>query len=165
MLASPKLSNETLGLLARLFRKSGGSGVFRVEKGEAAPLPGVPGLARREELAANVRGAELLGFTRSDTPVWNLGGEDVLVVADEELAGLDVSTLGRPKAIVVIGSTLPTWARGAAVVLPVGTFAEEEGTFTNVDGRVQRFLQVKAAPGNARPSYSVVGDLLARLGE
>ena len=165
VLASPKLSNETLGLLARLFRKSGGSGVFRVEKGEAAPLPGVPGLARREELAANVRGAELLGFTRSDTPVWNLGGEDVLVVADEELAGLDVSTLGRPKAIVVIGSTLPTWARGAAVVLPVGTFAEEEGTFTNVDGRVQRFLQVKAAPGNARPSYSVVGDLLARLGE
>jgi NADH-quinone oxidoreductase subunit G len=50
-------------------------------------------------------------------------------------------------------------------VLPIANFAEEEGTFTNVQGRVQRFMQAKAAPGIARPSWYVLGDLVALLGE
>ena len=50
--------------------------------------------------------------------------------------------------MIVIGTTLPAWARhAAAVVLPIANIAEEEGTFTNLRGRVQRFLQAKAAPG------------------
>jgi predicted molibdopterin-dependent oxidoreductase YjgC len=51
------------------------------------------------------------------------------------------------------------------VVLPIANFAEEEGSFTNLRGRVQRFLQAKAAPGLARPSWWVLGDLLAVLGD
>ena len=67
--------------------------------------------------------------------------------------------------MIVIGTTLPAWARHARdVVLPIANFAEEEGTFTNLRGRVQRFLQAKAAPGLARPSWFVLGDLLARDG-
>jgi len=50
-------------------------------------------------------------------------------------------------------------------VLPITNFAEEEGTFTNLRGRVQRFLQAKAAPGLARPSWFVLSDLLGALGE
>ena len=38
-------------------------------------------------------------------------------------------------------------------------------TFTNLRGRVQRFLQAKAAPGLARPSWFVLSDLLASLGQ
>ncbi len=49
-------------------------------------------------------------------------------------------------------------------MLPIANFAEEEGTFTNLRGRVQRFTQAKAAPGLARPSWWVVGDLLTALG-
>jgi NADH-quinone oxidoreductase subunit G len=48
--------------------------------------------------------------------------------------------------------------------LPIANFAEEEGTFTNLRGRVQRFLQAKAAPGFARPSWYVLSDLLAAIG-
>jgi NADH-quinone oxidoreductase subunit G len=165
VLASPMLSNEALGLLARLVRKTGGSAVYRVDQGERAPLPGVKDLARREDLGANVRGLELLGFTRSQTPAWNLATDDVLVVADESLVGIDASSIGRPRAIIVIGTTLPSWASSASVVLPIANFTEEEGTFTNVDGRVQRFMQAKTAPGYARPSFAVLGDLLALLGE
>jgi NADH-quinone oxidoreductase subunit G len=165
VVASPMLSNEALGLLARLVRKTGGTGVYRVDQGEPAPLPGVKGLARREDLGANVRGLELMGFTRNQTPAWNLAADDVLVVADEALAGIDASAIGRPRAIIVIGTTLPSWASSASVVLPIANFTEEEGTFTNVDGRVQRFMQAKAAPGYARPSFAVLGDLLALLGE
>ena len=63
------------------------------------------------------------------------------------------------------GTTLPFWARhAAAVVLPIANMSEEEGTFTNLRGRVQRFTQVKAAPGFARPSWFALADLLAALG-
>jgi NADH-quinone oxidoreductase subunit G len=165
VVASPMLSNEALGLLARLVKKTGGSGTFSVAKGERAPLPGVENLARREDLGANVRGLELFGFTRSDRPAWNLGDGDVLVVAGSEFVGIDSSALGNPRAIIVIGGAVPSWASNASVVLPIASFAEEEGTFTNVDGRVQRFMQSRAAPGYSRPSFTVLSDLLALLGE
>ena len=166
VLASPNLSNEALFLLGRLARKSGGAGAFRVNQGTEAPLPGVEDLALRPDRAANVRGAELAGFTRSDTPLAGLGSGDVLFVADEELAGVDAVDVARAGAVIVVGTTLPAWARhGANVVLPIANCVEEEGTFTNLRGRVQRFLQAKAAPGEARPSYFVLGDLLSAMGD
>jgi len=67
--------------------------------------------------------------------------------------------------MIVLGTVLPLWAAGAAVVLPTANMAEEEGTFTNLRGRVQRYLQAKAAPGLARPSWLAAGDLLAAHGE
>ena len=59
----------------------------------------------------------------------------------------------------------PAGLANVAAVLPITNFAEEEGTFTNLRGRVQRFLQAKAAPGLARPSWFVLADLLGALGE
>jgi NADH-quinone oxidoreductase subunit G len=126
----------------------------------------VDDLALRPDRAANVKGAELAGFTRNDAPLSGMQAGDVLVVADEELADVDAAAAARAGAIIVIGTTLPAWARhGATVVLPISNCVEEEGTFTNLRGRVQRFLQAKAAPGLARPSYFVIGDLLAAMGE
>ena len=94
-----------------------------------------------------------------------MGAGDVLVVADEELLGLDAADLSKAGAIIVIGTALPAWAKHAAsVVLPIANFTEEEGTFTNLRGRVQRFMQAKAAPGFARPSWYVLSDLLALMG-
>ena len=166
VLASPNLSNETLFLLGKLVRKTGGVGAFRVNVGPEAPLPGVEDLALRPDRAANVRGAELFGFRRSDAPLADVQSGDVLVVADEELAGVDAAAATKAGAVIVIGTTLPAWARhGANIVLPIANCVEEEGTFTNLRGRVQRFLQAKAAPGLARPSYFVLGDLLAAMGE
>ena len=49
-------------------------------------------------------------------------------------------------------------------MLPIANFTEEEGTFTNLRGRVQRFMQAKAAPGFARPSWYVLSDLLSAMG-
>src|SRR4029079_15996414 len=86
VLASPNLSNEALFLLGRLAKKTGGTGAVRVPQGAEAPLPGVEDLALRADRAPTGRGAELMGFTRSETPLSGLGAGDVLVVADEELA-------------------------------------------------------------------------------
>ena len=165
VVASPKLSNEALFLLKQLIAHTKGEGVFRCETGPEAPLPGVKDLSLRADRAPNVHGAELLGFTRRDADV--LGGlrdGDVLVLADEELGGLDVSAARKAAAVVVIGTTLPVGIPTPAVVLPIANVAEEEGTFTNLRGRVQRFLQAKAAPGLARPSWFALADLNGALG-
>ena len=160
VLASPMLSNESLFMLSRL----GGRGIFRVEQGPEAPLEGVPDLALRADRAANVRGAEQMGFTRTSS-VPALGGDDVLIVADDDLAGIDAASVGTA-TIIVLGTTLPPEiADRVAMALPVTNFAEEEGTFTNLRGHVQRFMQAKAPPGLARPLWYVVADLRALLNE
>jgi NADH-quinone oxidoreductase subunit G len=162
VLASPNLSNEALYLLAEL----ADGGAFRIPQGEEAPLAGVKDLSLRRDRAANGRGAELLGFARTDTPLSALADGDVLIVADEELAGADASSVAKASAVIVVGTTLPAWARHiAAVVLPIANTVEEEGTFTNLRGRVQRFQQAKAAPGFARPSWFVLSDLLTATGK
>ena len=165
VVASPMLSNEALHLLSRLVRSTGGAGAFRVARGPEAPLPGVKDLALRAERAANVAGAEMLGFSKTDTPLAGLRDGDVLVIADHALTDAEIAAAGRASAVVVIGTTLPAGLTNIAAVLPITNFAEEEGTFTNLRGRVQRFLQAKAAPGLARPSWFVLSDLLGSLGE
>jgi NADH-quinone oxidoreductase subunit G len=165
VLASPGLSNEALYLLVRLAGRSGGAGAFRVERGPEAPLPGVHDLALRAERAPNVRGAELLGFTKSDTPLAGLRDGDVLFVADHELIEVDWQAASRASAVIVMSTAMPEGLSHVDVTLPVCNMAEEEGTFTNVRGRVQRFLQAKAAPGAARPTWYVLVDLLAALGD
>jgi NADH-quinone oxidoreductase subunit G len=162
--ASPNLSNETLHLLSKLMRTSGGSGAFAVATGPEAPLPGVPDLALRAERAANGKGAELLGFRRAAAPLDGITAGDVLVVADADVSGVSAEQLALASAIIVIGTVLPENLHTASIVLPIANYAEEDGTFTNLRGRVQRFAQAKAAPGMARPSWWVVGDILAALG-
>ena len=160
VLASPMLSNESLFMLSRL----GGRGMFRVAQGPEAPLEGVPDLALRADRAANVRGAEQLGFTRT-TNLSAIGRDDVLIIADDDLDGVDASTIAAG-TIIVIGTTLPVGlASRVAIALPATNFAEEEGTFTNVRGHVQRFMQAKAPPGLARPLWYALTDVLALLGQ
>jgi NADH-quinone oxidoreductase subunit G len=165
VLASPNLSNETMHLLGRLVRKTNGVGSYRVDQGEVAPLPGVTDLALRADRAANGRGAELMGFTRTETPLAGLQAGDALIIADHALTAADLEMVGRASAVLVLGTTMPAGLPRADVVLPTCTYVEEEGSFTNLRGRVQRFLQAKAAPGLARPAWFVLADILQGLGE
>jgi NADH-quinone oxidoreductase subunit G len=145
--ASPMLSNESLYLLGQLMQ--GGGGAFRVTEGEEAP----------------VYGAEKLGFKKTNDLLGGLGQGDVLVVAGEDLAGIDAAVISRAGEVIVISSVLPAAAAKASVVLPIANFSEEEGTVTNLRGRVQRFTQAKQAPGETRPSWLVLGDLLGAMGK
>jgi len=165
VVGSPHLSNEALFLLKRIVGTTSGEGVFRCATGPEAPLPGVEDLALRADRAPNVRGAELLGFARRDDDL--LGGlrsGDVLVVAGDALEGVDLRRAAEASAVIVIGTTLPAGLPVPAAVLPIANVAEEEGTFTNLRGRVQRFLQAKAAPGLARPSWYALADLATAVG-
>ncbi len=165
VMASPNLPNEALFLLAKLAARTGGTGAFRVTQGPEAPLAGVRDLALRADRAANGRGAELMGFARSDAPLAGLQAGDALILADHELTDVDREAAAKAAAVVLLSTAMPAGLDRADVVLPIANYAEEEGTFTNLRGRVQRFLQAKAAPGLARPSWYVVADLATLLGE
>jgi NADH-quinone oxidoreductase subunit G len=107
-----------------------------------------------------------------------LGGIDELLAA---AAG------GQLKALVVLRTDLTNWCDGpraraalenvpclivldthqretaqfADTVLPIGTYAESDGTFTNHAGRVQRFWAAVPTPEEARPGWRVLAELLA----
>ena len=66
---------------------------------------------------------------------------------------------------MVIGTAETQVLAGAAAVLPMTNYVEEEGTFTNLRGRVQRYLQAKATTGAARPAWYILSDVLAALGD
>ena len=51
----------------------------------------------------------------------------------------------------------------ADVVLPAASFAEKDGTFTSTERRIQRINQAADPPGEARPEWKVVCEMLRRL--
>src|SRR5688500_2289451 len=107
VLASPMLSNEALHLLGRLVKLTGGTGTFRGARGPQAAVPGEKDLALRAERAANVAGAEMMGFTKSDSPLSGLRDGDVLVIADHALGDADLAAAARASAVIVLGTPLP----------------------------------------------------------
>jgi NADH-quinone oxidoreductase subunit G len=165
ILASPGVSNEALFLAKQVLADFAVTAAFRVERvpGEA-PLAGVPNLALRGERAANVTGAVLLGYREAFDQALRAAADSALVlVLDDGLDGVPASTFDAPN-LVFLGTRLPEVARRARIVLPITNLAEEDGTFVNRDRRVQRFFQAKAAPGMARPSWWVLGEILRGLG-
>ncbi|OZM83685.1 molybdopterin oxidoreductase family protein [Pseudonocardia sp. MH-G8] len=89
-------------------------------------------------------------------------GSNVLVSAPnagavaERLAALD---------LLVVADVLPgETAMAADVVLPVAQWAEEEGTMTNLEGRVLRRRRALDPPPGVRTDLEVVSGLAQRLG-
>jgi NADH-quinone oxidoreductase subunit G len=169
---SPFMANEDLGALRRVMDAAGGGeGVFRCQTGEAVPLPGFPTLTLREDRAANVAGAELFGFRRAGDGEARGGLEaaaghaGTLLVLGDELAdaGADFGT--GASLFVYVGHFLGDAARNAHFIFPATTFAEMEGSFTNVQRRVQRFWPALRAPSMARPAWQILGVLLAGISD
>lgn len=52
----------------------------------------------------------------------------------------------------------------AHVVLPAGAFAEKQGSFTNMEGRIQSFTPVVPPPGEALPDWTILAMLARKTG-
>ncbi len=169
---SPFWPNEDLGAVARLVKAlGGGTVVFRSpQAAEEIALPGYEGLARRKGLAPNEQGAELLGCARVGDDAGQGGLEEladhdgVVLVLGDALDDRPPEGFARNAALVVyLGAYTSSALASADFQLPVTTFAEQEGTFTNHAGRVQRFWPALSGPGAARPAWLVLGALLGAL--
>jgi NADH-quinone oxidoreductase subunit G len=169
--SSPHASNEEMGLLKALVEALGGGEIlYRSPRSDdELPLPGYPLLVRRRDLAPNVNGAEIMGFRRvgNDESVGGLEElaqhQGTLLVVGDELPDQPESFGSDASLYVYMGAYRSAAAKNAHFNFPLTTFAEQEGSYTNVQGRVQRFWPGLQAPGGSRPGWLVLGALLAEL--
>ena len=161
---SPQMSNEDLSVLWSLLNwLQIGKVEFQVPSGETASLPSVPKLKLRADRAPNAFGLEVFGAERVQHLSSEIPGSPLVVMGDllqdtPEKFGTGASFF------LYLGTRLPEAARNAHAILPIVTFAEMDGTFTNFEGRVQRFHQALNPPGIARPGWMVLSRILAELG-
>ena len=122
------------------------------------------------EAAPNRRGAELAGLGGGDDLLHGDAASRcaVLVVCDSDFgkAAWDPETVARlrkAKFLVVFGWADSPLAQAADVALPVAHHGEKDGTFVNVEWRVQRFENAFPPTGQVRPAIEVLSDLLSRF--
>jgi NADH-quinone oxidoreductase subunit G len=176
VLLSPRMANEDLWLAWKLFLAPPGLGSvdFRVP-------PREPGFADdfliRADKNPNTRGAELIGCA----PAGERDGAHVLQAARAGELGVlwvfghDLLGSGWPEAevraalervpcLVFQGTNANATSERAHLVLPSAAYVEREGTFTNEDGRVQRFWKAVDPLGEARPDWEVLAEVGRALG-
>ncbi|HUE76600.1 MAG TPA: 2Fe-2S iron-sulfur cluster-binding protein [Longimicrobiales bacterium] len=167
VVGSPYHGNEDNGLLRRLQEVVGGAAaVFRSPRADdEVTLPGFPKLRRRRDLSANARGLEAFGFRRvgADDGTGGLEAGGAVVVLGDAVADLPEDAFAGASLVVYLGTVDAPAMTGADFVLPVTSFAEQEGTFTNFEGRVQRYWPALNPPPQARPAWQVLGVVLAGL--
>ncbi|MGC5223338.1 molybdopterin oxidoreductase family protein [Micromonospora sp. DT81.3] len=117
---------------------------------ESIPGPGVPAV----ELLAS------LG-TPEGPRAMLVHGSNLVVSAPN--AGAVRTALGRLDLLVVSDFFLSETAALADVVLPVTQWAEEEGTMTNLDGRVLRRRRALPPPEGVRDELWILAELARRL--
>jgi len=165
VLASGRASLESLAWVRRLVDRRDLTAAIKVPLGDEAPLEGVPDLALRKERVPNLDGARLAGYDASWTDAMaKLEGASLAVLLDVELEDAELERLARAGSMVVLTTLDDERLKGAALLLPVTSMAEEHGTYVNRSLRIQRYTQAKAAPGMARPAWWVAAEAWA-LGE
>ena len=70
---------------------------------------------------------------------------------------------GKPGFLLVVDAVESALSRRADVVLPGAFWMEDEGTFTNPEGRIQRVASALAPPGG-RANWEVVAELAGAFG-
>jgi NADH-quinone oxidoreductase subunit G len=171
VIASPWMSNEDLIALRRLVERVGIRRVaFRVP-------PARPGfeddLLIRADKNPNTRGAELIGL---DGDIDGLladvraGRIRCLWVFHHDLiaSGLPPAetraALGGVETLIWSGTNASGTSAMAGVVLPSAAWVERDGTFTNFEGRVQRFRAAVEPLGEAVPDWDLLGRVLRAVG-
>jgi len=117
-------------------------------------IPEIPGLHLAQIIEAAASGRVKSMFLIGASPNFTNGK------LGDGLAALD-----NLEFLVVCDSFLTDAAQRADVVLPRATFAEKDGTFTNLERRIQRLNPGKSLPeGGARPEWQVICDVAHKMG-
>jgi assimilatory nitrate reductase catalytic subunit len=129
-----------------------------------AHIASVWGLPEQELPGPGVSATELLGLLGEP------GGPGALLVfgsnpvVSAPRAGRVERRLAALDLLVVADFVLSETAAMADVVLPTAQWAEEDGTMTNLEGRVLRRRQLRPPPDGVRTDLSILASLSSRLG-
>src|SRR6266436_8236895 len=164
IVASARQTNEELYLLSKLAKKADALTDSVPRNGEGDKLllnvdrnPNSAG-AQLMGVAANPMGSNLPkiaeGIRTGKIKTLIVFGEDVTKhgIGADLLAKLD---------LLIVSDILPNeTTRLAHYLLPGCAHAEKRGTFTNAKGRVQRFMKAIEPPGDARPEWEFLHELV-----
>jgi len=125
----------------------------KFEKAWGVPLPDNPFLSVVQLEEGAVHGDVKAMYIMGENP---MGSSPDLAEVEHGLRNLEF--------LVVQDMFLSETAELADVVLPVASFAEKDGTFTNTERRVQLLRPAVAPPGEARPDWQVVCDISTAMG-
>ncbi len=172
VLASPKMTNEELFRIRQLFRDR-----LRVENIESWVPDNTPGYSDDFLIAAdknpNTFGAGVLCPAGSGCEellrACAAGRIHLLYIFQHDLTlGYEFErvreALGKVDCVIFQGPWDQATAGLAHVRLPAAVYAEKEGTFTNLQGRVQRFHAAVPPIGQSMPDLEIITRLAAELG-
>jgi assimilatory nitrate reductase catalytic subunit len=157
-----------------------GNGQGGREHGQKADQ--LPGYRKIDDPAARAHVAEVWGMDPHDLPPPGVSAVELLdrlgspdgpqalllfgsnPVVSAPRAGRVQRRLAALDLLVVADFVLSETAALADVVLPTAQWAEEDGTMTNLEGRVLRRRAVRRPPPGVRTDLSVIAELARRLG-
>jgi NADH-quinone oxidoreductase subunit G len=171
VLASPWMANEDLFALRRIVEARG----IRQVAFDVPPPTAETGddFLLRADRTPNSRGAALVGLGGDAAAVLaaaRAGRVKCLWVFDHDLfsvawpAAEVTEALQRVETLIVVAANGSATSERAHWVLPAAAWVEREGTFTNFEGRVQRFRAALDPLGQALPTWDMLGRLLVALG-
>jgi len=164
IVASARQTNEELYLLSKLAKKLGAltDSVPRMGEGDKLLL--------NADRNPNSTGARLIGIAAepmgSNVSKIAQGIRDArlrtLIVFGEDVTkhGIGEDLLAKLETLIVSDILPNRTTRAAHYLLPGCAQAEKRGTFTNSKGRVQRFLKAVEPPGEARPEWEFLHELV-----
>ena len=164
IVASARQTNEELFLLSKLAKKLGAitDSVPRVGEGDK--------LLVNADKNPNTNGARVTGIAFTEVGI-NLpriaaglaaGTIKTLIVFGEDVTqhGIGADLLSKVETLIV-SDILPNATTAAAhYLLPGCAHVEKRGSFTNVKGRVQRFMKAIEPKGDARAEWEFLHDLV-----
>jgi NADH-quinone oxidoreductase subunit G len=164
IVASARQTNEELWLLSKLKAKFGALSDSVPRTGEADKI------LVSADRNPNTNGARLTGmcFTEMGNNLSQIangissGKIKTLIVFGEDVTkhGIDAKLLGKLETLIVSDILPNATTERAHYLLPGCAHAEKRGTFTNGKGRVQKFMKAVEAPGDARPEWEFLHDLV-----
>jgi NADH-quinone oxidoreductase subunit G len=170
IVASPRMANEDLMAVRRLAERLG---VRQLASRVGQTDAGGDDFLLRADRNPNTRGAELIGIDGDAAAVLEAaraGRLKGLWVFHHDLldgaapAAGTAEALERVETLIWSGTNAGATSAAAAWVLPSAAWVERDGTFTNFEGRVQRFRAAVEPLGEALADWDVIGRVLGALG-
>lgn len=116
----------------------------------------------------NGMGQYYMGYTPEATLDIAQNPPKVLIVADAAILADDPAAAGwldKVETIISLSMFPDAVTAQAAAVLPIESFAERDGTYTNGERRVQRFYTAQGPIGDSLPAWQVCSRLAESFGQ
>lgn len=154
VLLSAQLSNEELAAWNQLVRILW-TGSKAYGTGKVVANPSEDTILRRKDKNPNTFLVQKLGLTAPKLGACKL----LFIVGEASAADLASIAQQKPEIVVVISSNDANQFAFADLVLPLATFVEQDGSFTNYQGRVQRIHRAIPARGEAKPAWEIASHI------